>query len=223
MLSQKKSLTKLKDYGIIMIMERIGTDESGKGSYFGPLVAAGINVGDGEEKLLQDLGVKDSKRLSSSSIRAMSEAITANYVHSIVLVTPKRYNELYPRMRTLNGFLVWAHKTVIRNILKETDTRFVIIDDFGSARFIKPAFPKLKFEIRKSAEGDLAVAGASIIARDRFLNWFIKTRAEYGIDFTIGINDETINCGKRLVKEYGRDALSKVAKLHFKTTDMIMD
>ncbi len=202
-------------------MNRIGTDESGKGAYFGPLVAAGVRIGNEEEKLLKDIGVKDSKKVSPSNIKAMSETILANCVTSIVVITPKRYNELYPRMRTINGFLIWAHKTVIKNILKESDTDLVVIDDFGSAKIIASAFPKLKFEIKKNAEEDIAVAAASIIARNRFIEWFIMAKRKYGIDFPIGINDETITCGKRLVSEYGKDTLREVAKLHFRTTDLI--
>lgn len=204
-------------------MNRIGTDESGKGSYFGPLVVAGVKVDEEEERLLASFKVRDSKKIAVSNIKALSEAITTNYIHAIVLVTPKRYNELYSSMRTINGFLLWAHKTVIKNILEETDCRHVVIDDFGSAKLITASFPKIKFDIRKGAEDDIAVAAASIIARDRFLNWFTKAEREYGIPLPIGINDDTIRCGEMLVKKYGKDVLKEVAKLHFKTTDKILE
>lgn len=204
-------------------MDRIGTDESGKGSYFGPLVVAGVKVSEDEERLLTDLGVRDSKKVAASNIKALSESITTNCVHSIVLITPKRYNELYSRMRTINGFLLWAHKTVIKNILRETECEYVVIDDFGSAKLITASFPKIKFDIRKGAEDDIAVAAASIIARDRFLTWFTKAEREYGIALPIGINDDTISCGKVLIEKYGRDMLREVAKLHFKTTDKILE
>jgi ribonuclease HIII len=204
-------------------MDRIGTDESGKGSYFGPLVVAGVKVGEDEERLLASLGVRDSKKIAISNIKVLSEAIVTNYIHSIVLVTPKRYNELYSSMRSINGFLLWAHKTVIKNILRETECRYVVIDDFGGAKPITAAFPKVEFDIRKEAENDIAVAAASVIARDRFLNWFTKARREYGVDLPLGINDDTIRCGKTLVEKYGRDVLSKIAKLHFKTTDKILE
>ncbi|OYD16177.1 hypothetical protein CH333_04080 [candidate division WOR-3 bacterium JGI_Cruoil_03_44_89] len=204
-------------------MDRIGTDESGKGSYFGPLVVAGVKVGEDEEKLLADLGVRDSKKIAVSNIRALSESIVTNCIHSIVLVTPKRYNELYSSMRTINGFLLWAHKTAIKNILRETECKYVVVDDFGGAKLIAAAFPRIEFDIRKRAEDDIAVAAASIIARDRFLNWFTKAQREYGIALPIGINDDTIRCGKMLVEKYDRDVLREAAKFHFKTTDKILE
>lgn len=203
-------------------MGRIGTDESGKGSYFGPLVVAGVKVDEDEERFLEEIGIKDSKKVSKSNIRILSEAIATNFIHSVVLVTPKRYNELYSSMRSINGFLIWAHKTVISNILKKSYCDFVVIDDFGGAKLIKASFPKLTFDIRKGAEDDLAVAAASIIARDRFLSWFPKASSEYGIEFPVGINELTIKAGRTLVEKYGKGALREVAKYHFKTTDAVI-
>ena len=46
----------------------IGTDESGKGDYFGPLVVAGVFIPDNQHKVLEELGVKDSKRLSDNRV-----------------------------------------------------------------------------------------------------------------------------------------------------------
>ena len=42
----------------------IGTDESGKGDYFGPLVVAGVIVNSTTSAGLKKIGVKDSKLLS---------------------------------------------------------------------------------------------------------------------------------------------------------------
>ena len=203
-------------------MERIGTDESGKGSYFGPLVVAGVKIDEDDEKLLEGIGVRDSKKISKSNIKVLSKTIIENCIHSIVLISPKRYNELYPSMRSINGFLLWAHKTVIKNILNESYCDFVIIDDFGSAKSLTPSFSNIKFDIRKRAESDIAVAAASIIARDRFLNWFLGANREYGVDLPIGINDLTIKSGRMLVERHGKDVLKEVAKYHFKTTDKIL-
>lgn len=49
--------------------EHIGTDESGKGDYFGPLVIAGVCADDRALKLLETLGACDSKLNSDKKIR----------------------------------------------------------------------------------------------------------------------------------------------------------
>jgi ribonuclease HIII len=74
---------------------RIGTDESGKGDYFGPLVVAGVFLPEGQESVLAELGVKDSKKFSDNRVRALADLIKKGYTHSIVAIGPEKYNGLY--------------------------------------------------------------------------------------------------------------------------------
>ena len=97
----------------------IGTDESGKGDYFGPLVIAGFFLPDGQAHVLKELGVKDSKKLSDNRCREIAETLTAGYPHAIVAIGPEKYNELYAKIRNLNKMLAWGHARVIENILAE--------------------------------------------------------------------------------------------------------
>ncbi len=73
----------------------IGTDESGKGDYFGPLVIAGVFLEDDQQAVLKELGVKDSKNLSDNRSRELAEVIKRGYLHSVVSIGPEKYNELY--------------------------------------------------------------------------------------------------------------------------------
>ena len=72
----------------------IGTDESGKGDFFGPLVIAGVYVDEELSKKFVDLGIKDSKKLDDKMIVKMSAHIRNNAPHSVVVVMPEKYNEL---------------------------------------------------------------------------------------------------------------------------------
>ena len=54
---------------------RIGTDEVGKGDYFGPLVIAGVYVDKEIEAKLKALGVRDSKSLSDTTIARLAYEI----------------------------------------------------------------------------------------------------------------------------------------------------
>jgi ribonuclease HIII len=201
----------------------IGTDESGKGSYFGPLVVAGVYVTEKSAAGLKEAGVRDSKRLGRGTLHSLAEVIRENYLNSVVFISPRKYNELYPRMKNLNSFLVWAHRKAIKNILKKVECKYVIIDDFGSSRILISSFPEIELDVRPRAEDDTAVAAASILARDEFLNWIEKSSILFKTPLPIGINEETIRIGKSLIKNYGRDVLSRVAKLHFKTTHKIIE
>src|SRR5579871_5111774 len=48
---------------------RIGTDEAGKGDYFGPLVIAGVLATEYQLGVLKGMGVRDSKLLSDTTIQ----------------------------------------------------------------------------------------------------------------------------------------------------------
>jgi len=67
------------------------------------------------------------------------------------------------------------------------------------------------------AEADIAVAAASILARAGFLQGLRRLSEQHQIDLPKGATN-VIPTGKRFVQMYGKEALSQVAKLHFKTT-----
>ena len=147
----------------------IGTDESGKGDYFGPLVVAGVFIPDGQQKVLQELGVKDSKKFSDNRVREFADLIKRGYKHSLVIIGPEKYNELYGKLRNLNRILAWAHSRAIENILEEVRCSLAITDQFGDKAYVLNALMKKGknselIKRPKEAE-DMAVAAASILAR----------------------------------------------------------
>ena len=68
----------------------IGSDESGKGDYFGPLVIASELVDISIARLLEESGVKDSKRLSDRSIKRLAADIKRHCLYSIVGIGPEK-------------------------------------------------------------------------------------------------------------------------------------
>ena len=101
-------------------MGRIGTDESGKGDYFGPLVVAGVYIDETDEGYIKDLGVKDSKRLSDNRVKELAKAIKKEFTYSVVTIYPAKYNELWRKFKNLNKILAWGHARVIENCLLYT-------------------------------------------------------------------------------------------------------
>ncbi len=205
----------------------IGTDESGKGDYFGPLVVAGIYVPDEQIEVLKELGVKDSKRLSDNRVRQIAEEVKRGYRYSIVAIGPEKYNELYGKLRNLNRILAWAHARVIENILEEVPCGKAITDQFGDRLYVEKALMKKGRNIdlvqMPKAEEDLAVAAASILARAEFLKRMYFLSQEFDIDLPKGSSPQAEEAGLKLVKKHGSDVLEKVAKKHFKLTPKIMD
>jgi len=202
---------------------RIGTDESGKGDFFGPLVTVAfyINNENDLEKLI-NLGVKDSKLLNDTAIREMSKEITKVGMQDIILITPKTYNSLYDKMRNVNNLLAWSHARAIENILsKVSDCSFAVADQFGDEKLILNSLQEkgktITLHQMHKAEQDVVVAAASIVARNAFITWLQRASVQSGFEIPRGSNKNVIDVGKRLISEKGKNYLSEVAKIHFKT------
>jgi ribonuclease HIII len=205
----------------------IGTDESGKGDYFGPVVIAGVFLPDGQEEVLKEFGVKDSKRTSDGRARELAEIIKNGYTHSVVSIGPERYNELYVKLRNLNRILAWGHSRAIENILEKVPCRLAITDQFGDRAFVLNALMKkgkrLELIQRPKAEEDLAVAAASLLARAEFLKRLYFLSRDVGIELPKGASSLVEEAGAKLVRLHGPQILDKVAKKHFKTTSRVLD
>ena len=95
----------------------IGTDESGKGDFFGPLVIAAFYAPEGQDEVLRTLGVKDSKKTADRRTFELAGLLKKSYVYSVVAIGPEKYNELYAKLRNLNRLLAWGHARAIENVL----------------------------------------------------------------------------------------------------------
>jgi ribonuclease HIII len=208
-----------------MFQPHFGVDESGKGDFFGPLVIAGVYVDRGIARKLLDAGVVDSKRISSDArIRALAEAIRKSSLDLVetVLIGPSKYNELYEKFGNLNKLLGWGHARVIENLLaKKPDCARALSDQFADARVVEQALlrhgRKIDIEQRPRAESDIAVAAASIMAREAFINWLERKGKEMGLRLERGVSAGVKESARKLVETNGPDALRTVAKVHFRT------
>ena len=205
---------------------RIGIDESGKGDYFGPLVIAAVLVTPPDEPDLRLIQVRDSKRISDGRILEMAPDIRQVCRHSVVAIGPKRYNELYEKIKNLNRLLAWGHARALENILAQTECTLAISDQFGDERFILNALlekgKSIQLIQRPKAEDDLAVAAASILARSEFLTRLKKLSDEIGIALPKGASPAVEMAARTIVRKLGRAGLEGVAKLHFKTTQAVL-
>lgn len=199
----------------------IGVDESGKGDFFGPLVIAGVCVNEDNKKLFLDMGIKDSKKISDKTIKTLSLEIQKKSVWSIVMITPLKYNELYLKFKNLNKLLAWGHARVIENILNKYPCEYALSDKFADESLIKNALMKngknIVLEQKIKAEADIAVACASVLARNAFVEKIESLSYNYGIKFPKGASKLTLEAGREFIKKYSKDDLKNVAKIHFKT------
>ncbi len=199
----------------------IGTDESGKGDFFGPLVIAGVLADKQNSEKFITLGVKDSKKLDDKKILTLAAQIKANSVHSVIVINPAKYNELYSKFKNLNKLLAWGHARAIENILDKTPCGYALADKFGDESLIKNALMTkgrnitLKQMVR--AEEDIAVAAASVLARAEFVKRMQEMENKYELSFSKGASSKVIEQAREYVNKYSFERLNEVAKMHFKT------
>ncbi len=199
----------------------IGSDECGKGDFFGPLVTAAAFVDSNTQKKLKLIGVRDSKDLSEPQIfdlaSKIKKIIAGNY--EVIKINPSKYNQLYEEFKNLNKLLNWAHSKAIDSLLVKTHCKTVITDKFSNKDLNVTSninHSSVEFLQEHKAEKYIGVAAASILARDEFNKWFIHQK-ELGFTLPKGASDAVIAAASKLIKSIDENSFSNFAKLHFKT------
>jgi ribonuclease HIII len=213
-----------------LLLPRIGVDESGKGDFFGPLCIAGVYVNESVIKAWADLGVRDSKNISSDKkISDLADKIrtTPGCVTTVVPIGNEAYNRLYAKMKSVNTLLAWGHARVIENLLGQRHRMNpppvkAISDQFAASKsVIEKALMaqgrELQLVQRHKAEEDIAVAAASILARDEFVKGLAKLEKQFEAELPKGAGTNVDAAAKKFVEERGAGELAKISKLHFRT------
>jgi len=212
-----------------MFEPHFGVDESGKGDFFGPLVIAGVFTDKTIAHALMTAGIQDSKKIGSDQrIRELAQIIrgTRGATASVVAIGPEKYNQLYEKFGNLNRLLAWGHARIIENLLEaRPDCPRALSDQFANPKLIERALmqkgQEIVLEQRTKAESDLAVAAASILARERFIDWLRDGKKKFGVELPRGASAAVKAAGSALVAAQGPQILSQVAKTHFKTASEI--
>ncbi len=209
----------------------IGTDEAGKGDYFGSLVTAGVYVDEVAAKELLACGIKDSKKLNDIRNIELANRITeiCSRKFAIIEISPEKYNRLYENFKkegkNLNTLLGWSHAKVIEEVLSRVDCQVVVSDQFADEKVILSQLQAkgrgVKLVQMHKAEANIAVAAASILARARFLENLSKLSGRYQVNLPKGASSAVITTAREFVNRYDKESLGKVAKLHFKSTEEV--
>lgn len=202
--------------------EYIGIDESGKGDAYGPLVISAVGVNSQTQKELKNIGVKDSKLFSDDAIKKISpeilQIVDDNFFTKTIL--PEEYNNIYSLYKNLNKLLAWGHAATLKELLKKFDVNTAISDKFSNKPYLDDEIKKQNIEINLhqyiNAERYVAVAAASILARNEVIKWFDNISEKTGILFLKGGLNGVEKTKNEFIEKYGSIRLHKVAKLNFK-------
>ncbi len=213
----------------ISSMSIIGTDEVGKGDYFGPLTVVAAYVKKGQIPLLQELGVKDSKHLSDLQVVKIAKDLLTFLPYSLLTLKNEKYNELQSSGMTQGKMTAILHNQAIHHLLEKIapeKPEAILIDQFAQAHIYyrhlqdqKVVHTENVYFSTQAESIHLAVAAASILARYAFLKSFDELSKKAGFTLTKGAGPKVDREAARIIKEKGLDSLNTFTKLHFANTD----
>jgi ribonuclease HIII len=181
-------------------------------------------------KAMAQIGVKDCKKLTDKQVFAIGaklRALLGRNRYALVAIGPETYNRLYAKIRNVNRLLSWAHARCIENLLNTVPScPRAVADQFGSKHLIERALMQkgrsIVLEQHHKAESDIAVAAASVLAREGFLYALQRLGKEHGTSLRKGASDAVRQTAVALVRQHGPTLLLKLAKCHFRTTDAVL-
>ena len=205
----------------------IGSDEVGTGDYFGPIVVTASYVDIKDKFMLEELGIRDSKKITDEKIKDIVPKIINKIPHTTFILYPSEYNE--KGITNMNKIKAILHNKVLYNLIHKDnyDYKKIVVDQFvypqkyyehlaGTNNMIKD----ITFTTH-AEDKCLSVAVSSIISRFVFLKEMDKLSNEIGVNLPKGAGINVDEVGKNLIDKFGFDILKKYAKLNFKNTDKI--
>lgn len=204
----------------------IGSDEVGTGDYFGPIVVAASYVDKTNIPFLEELGVRDSKKLTDEKILEIVPKIIKKIPYECIILSNKEYNSKYDSNMNMNKIKAILHNKVLLKMTSKYKSDYVVVDQFAKPyvyfNYLKETnyYKNITF-MTKAEDKCLSVACASLISRYIFLKEFDKLGESIDMFLLKGASDKVDLLGVEIIKKYGFDKLSEIAKLNFKNTEKI--
>lgn len=229
--SELKKKEEKEDDKTYYYYDAIGSDEVGTGDYFGPIIVTATLVDKSTRKLLEDLKIMDSKKMTDDKIRRCAPILMNKLPYATFILSNTKYNEMSSKGFNMNKIKAILHNRVLFELSnKGIPYHKIIVDQFTTPRSyfsylkqenIEDKVTKITF-LTKGESKHLSVAAASVISRYRFLQEMDKLSEKYKIDIPKGASPKVDSVAKKILDTYGKNELSKIVKLNFKNTEKIL-
>ena len=208
----------------------IGSDETGTGDYFGPIIVTASYVTKDDIEFLEKLGVRDSKKMTDEHILKIVPLIQKRIPYSSMILKNEDYNKKHTENMNMNKIKAILHNKVLLELAKKyTNYDYIVVDQFAESysyyRYLKEAkeIKKNITFITHAEDQCLSVAVGAIISRYILIKEFEKLSKELKIDIPKGAGEKVDEAGVKIVKKYGEDILKKISKYSFKNTEKIKE
>lgn len=202
-----------------------GSDETGTGDFFGPIIVVACYVHRADIPFLLELGVGDSKLIDDKRIREIAPQLIKRLAYSQLHLDNTRFNRLVDQGNfNMNKIKAYLHNQALTNLQAKVEETipYYVIDQFAPKDLyfrylegISPLVTNLVF-VTKGESASIAVACASIIARYSFIKRMDTLSKKVGVELPKGAGVQVDVVARRLYEEKGPKALEKIAKLNFK-------
>lgn len=230
--SELKKKEEKEDDKTYYYYDAIGSDEVGTGDYFGPIIVTATLVDKSTRKLLEDLKIMDSKKMTDDKIRRCAPILMNKLPYATFTLSNTKYNEMSSKGFNMNKIKAILHNRVLFELSnKGIPYHKIIVDQFTTPRSyfsylkqenIEDKVTKITF-LTKGESKHLSVAAASVISRYRFLQEMDKLSEKYKVDIPKGASPKVDSVAKKILDTYGKNELSKIVKLNFKNTEKILN
>lgn len=222
--------SKKDDTSIYHNCTSVGSDEVGTGDYFGPIVVTATYVKKEDVKFLEELGIRDSKKIDDEKIKKIAPEIAKRIKYRSTILTNQEFNDKYSKNMNMNKIKAILHNKVLYQLMQEEQCKvdYIIVDEFArEKRYYEylqgiPTIQRGITFMTKAEDKNLAVACGSIISRYIFLKEFDKLCDNLHIPLVKGAGPEVDKVGEEVVEKYGEEKLKEIAKLNFKNTERIL-
>jgi ribonuclease HIII len=216
LISIKKHLNR-EDYAAV------GSDEVGTGDVFGPIVVCSLYASSSDIAFLESLNVRDSKNMSDKTIISIAPKIAKKLIHSLLILTPQKYNKLVSQGYNLNKIKALLHnQAIVKTTSKLSEPVPVIVDQFCTPQlyfnYIKEEtliYRDIDFHVRAESI-HLSVAAASIIARYAFLVKMSEYSQKIAVPLLKGASKDVDEQVKLIYETKGKSKLELIAKMNYK-------
>ena len=207
----------------------VGSDEVGTGDYFGPIVVTASYVDISKKSKLEELGIRDSKKLTDEKIISIAPVLIKEIPHTTYILNPVDYNK--NGITNMNKIKAILHNKVLFSLINKEDFDYkrIVVDEFVYPKKYYEHISEIPNKVTNitftthAEDKCLSVAVSSIISRYVFLKEMDKLSDSIHIPLKKGAGSEVDKDGVEIVKKYGFDKLKELAKLNFKNTDKIKD
>lgn len=211
-------------------LSTIGSDEVGTGDFFGPIVVTGAYISKEQVSRMEELGVKDSKKLTDEKILEIGPTLIKEVNHCTFVLNNLSYNEYQKKGYNMNKIKAILHNKVLVEMKKRQPTYDkIVVDEF--------VYPRKYFEhiweakekvtditfVTKAESICASVAAASCISRYIFLKKMAEISDEIHVPLLKGAGTLVDKQASDIVKSYGMDKLKEIAKLNFKNAEKLKE